>query len=117
MLLQQTDIGIEFAIYVPCEASTDELDGLVEETIEEAGGMTVTPVTGVWRNGEGENVVEDVHILSFITAHDKVERVLELIQEMCTLLLEGGQSAILVRQGDRNSLITSTTISTIRWKA
>ena len=117
MLLQQTDIGIEFAIYVPCESSTDELDGLIEETIGEAGGMTVTPVTGVWRDGEGENVVEDVHILSFITSHNKVERVLELIREMCTLLLEGGQSAILVKQGGKNSLITGTTLSSIKWKA
>ena len=41
-------IGVEYKIWVPCDAMSDEVDELINASIAEAGGVTAVIGTGVW---------------------------------------------------------------------
>jgi hypothetical protein len=101
MRLMQTEIGEEYKIWIPCTAVSDRVDEFIQELLIIAGGMSSTPVTGVWVSGE--NVIqEEVHLLSFITRSPEV---LVKIREIAKVLLEEGQEAVLMQVDGKGYLL------------
>ncbi len=95
-------IGVEYKIWVPCDAMSDEVDELVNGAIAEAGGVTAVVGTGVWLNSNHEFVEEEVHILSFI-GHNLDEGMMRLAR----MLLEQGQEAVLLSIAGDGMLVTA----------
>ena len=103
MKVTQTELGVEYKIWIPCEAVSDTVDAHVQQIIAITGGMTEIPVTGVWLDAEGETIQEDVHLISFITPDPAVS---VMLRSLATTLLEEGQEAVLVSHGSRCFLLT-----------
>jgi len=95
-------IGVEYKIWIPCDAMSDEVDELVNGAIAEAGGVTAVVGTGVWLNSNHEFVEEEVHILSFI-GHNLDEGMMRLAH----MLLEQGQEAVLLSIAGDGMLVTA----------
>jgi len=95
-------IGVEYKIWIPCDAMSDEVDELVNGAIAEAGGVTAVVGTGVWLNSNHEFVEEEVHILSFI-GHNLDEGMMRLAR----MLLEQGQEAVLLSIAGDGMLVTA----------
>lgn len=105
MLIKAEILGSEHKIWIPCDAVSDEVDAKVSEIISRTGGMTETPVTGIWVDAEGDTVQEDVHLLSFIssstTAGNSDESISSMVVDLARILLEEGQEAVLVSDGGK----------------
>ena len=95
-------IGVEYKIWVPCDAMSDEVDELVNGAIAEAGGVTAVVGTGVWLNSNHEFVEEEVHILSFIG-----NNLDEGMMRLARMLLEQGQEAVLLSIAGDGMLVTA----------
>ena len=96
MQLTQAELGVEYMIWIPCEAVSDAIDAHIGEIVSITGRMTETPVTGVWINSAGETVQEDLHALSFISNNAAVS---VIIKAMAKVLLEEGQEEVLISMG------------------
>ena len=94
-------IGVEYKIWIPCDAMSDEVDELVNGAIAEAGGVTAVVGTGVWLNSNHEFVEEEVHILSFIG-----NNLDEGMTRLAYMLLEQGQEAVLLSIAGDGMLVT-----------
>ena len=94
-------IGVEYKIWVPCDAMSDEVDELINASIAEAGGVTAVIGTGVWLSSSHDFVEEEVHILSFI-GHNLDEGMMRLAH----MLLEQGQEAVLLSIAGDGMLVT-----------
>jgi len=79
MKVTQTELGVEYKIWIPCEAVSDAVDDHVQQIVAITGGMTEIPVTGVWLNADGDTVQEDVHLISFITPDPAVSVMLRVV--------------------------------------
>jgi hypothetical protein len=95
-------IGVEYKIWIPCDAMSDEVDELVNGAIAEAGGVTAVVGTGVWLNSNHEFVEEEVHILSFIG-----NNLDEGMMRLARMLLEQGQEAVLLSIAGDGMLVTA----------
>ena len=104
MRIKQTELGIEYRVWVPCTAVSDKVDEHVQEMVAHAGGMSETSVTGVWLDGEGATVQEDVHLLSFISPSPAMS---VLLRDLAVTLLEEGQEAVLISHGESCFLLTA----------
>lgn len=96
MQLTQAELGVEYMIWIPCEAVSDAIDAHIAEIVSITGRMTETPVTGVWINSAGETVQEDLHALSFISTNAAVS---VIIKAMAKVLLEEGQEEVMISMG------------------
>jgi len=96
------DVGVEYKIWIPCDAMTDEVDALVNGAIANAGGVTAVIGTGIWLDNNHEFVEEEVHILSFIGSDLE-----EGIMGLAHMLLEQGQEAVLISIAGSGMLVTA----------
>lgn len=95
-------IGVEHKIWIPCNAVTEEVDTLINDVTNEAGGLTVVVGIGIWLDDNHDMVEEEVHVLSFIG-----NNLDESIMAVARVLLEQGQMAVLISMAGNALLVTA----------